>query len=118
MKLTVEKAPRKGQASSGKVLGTVEVAAGVSPPRPARHRRHPVGLLPGAGDLTPPAMAPAWRLRPMVAAHGSGRPLRRAVINVKSQRSSRDRGGLCLTNECTYLITTSYNTDYHYVHNS
>jgi len=34
MKLTVEKAPRKGQASSGKVLGTVEVAAGVSPPRP------------------------------------------------------------------------------------
>ena len=52
MKLTVEKAPRKGQASSGKVLGTVEVAAGVSPPRPARHRRHPaghpVGLLPRA----------------------------------------------------------------------
>ena len=43
MKLTVEKAPRKGQASSGKVLGTVEVAAGVSPPRPARHRRHPAG---------------------------------------------------------------------------
>ena len=53
MKLTVEKAPRKGQASSGKVLGTVEVAAGVSPPRPG-----PLGGEAGAlhpGGSFPPA---------------------------------------------------------------
>lgn len=55
MKLTVEKAPRKGQASSGKVLGTVEVAAGVSPPRPGplvERPDPPPGREFPAGDLT------------------------------------------------------------------